>query len=60
MQEIMEQLPADTEPHKQSHYLKGAILGTLGFCTGWAVDDRGVGPEWIEVVEVDLFRQLDV
>lgn len=34
--------------------MKGAALGTLGFCTRWAVDDRGMGPEWIEVVEIDL------
>ncbi|MEJ2704481.1 MAG: metallophosphoesterase [Sedimentisphaerales bacterium] len=53
----MELLSVDTKPHKQSHYLKGAILGTLGFCTRWAVDDRGVGPEWIEVVEIDLHLQ---
>jgi len=40
--------------NKQSHYLKGVTLGTLGFCTRWAVDANGVGPEWIEVVEIDL------
>jgi len=34
--------------------LKGAALGTLGFCTRWAVDAHGIGPEWIEVVEIDL------
>lgn len=37
-----------------SHYLKGVTLGTLGFCTRWAVDADGTGPEWIEVVEIDL------
>jgi len=26
----------------------------LGFCTSWAIDHRGDGPEWLEVVEVDL------
>ena len=36
------------------HYLKGALLGSLGFCTRWAVDAHGIGPEWIEVVDVDL------
>ncbi|MBL7189085.1 MAG: metallophosphoesterase [Phycisphaerae bacterium] len=36
------------------HYLKGAALGLLGICTRWAIDANGVGPEWIEVVEVDL------
>jgi predicted MPP superfamily phosphohydrolase len=35
-------------------YIKGASLGTLGFCTSWAIDHKGCGPEWVEVVEVDL------
>jgi predicted MPP superfamily phosphohydrolase len=35
-------------------YLKGAFLGTMGFCTSWAVDNEGDGLEWIEVVEVSL------
>jgi len=39
------------------HYLKGAFLGSLGFCTRWAVDAHGIGPEWIEVVDVDLHLQ---
>ncbi len=39
------------------HYLKGVALGTLGFCTRWAVDAHGIGPEWIEVVEIDLHLQ---
>ena len=38
----------------EKNYLKGAALGTLGFCTSWAVDKHGTGPEWVEVVEVDL------
>lgn len=53
----MRRISPNTEPHKQSHYLKGTILGTLGFCTRWAVDAQGVGPEWIEVVEIDLRLQ---
>ena len=32
----------------------GVTLGQLGFCTSWAVDADGDGPEWVEVVEVDL------
>jgi len=36
------------------HYLKGAALGSLGICTRWAIDANGLGPEWTEVVEVDL------
>jgi predicted MPP superfamily phosphohydrolase len=42
---------------KRKHYLKGATLGALGFCTSWAVDVQGIGPEWIEVVEIDLHLQ---
>jgi predicted MPP superfamily phosphohydrolase len=53
----MKRISTDEKPHKQAHYLKGAILGTLGFCTRWAVDIRGLGPEWIEVVEIDLHLQ---
>jgi predicted MPP superfamily phosphohydrolase len=37
--------------------LKGAALGALGFCTRWAVDAQGTGPEWLEVVEIDLHLQ---
>ena len=53
----MRQISIDAEPHKLNHYLKGAILGTLGFCTRWAVDVQGLGPEWIEVSEIDLHLQ---
>ena len=55
--ENMSLIPSDTKSHKLGHYLKGTILGTLGFCTRWAVDVQGVGPEWIEVVEIDLRLQ---
>ncbi len=41
----------------RAHYLKGAALGTLGFCTRWAVDAHGIGPEWIEVTQIDLHLQ---
>jgi len=54
MLEKMTQISGAARPHKRGHYLKGAILGTLGFCTRWAVDAQGVGPEWIEVVQIDL------
>ena len=43
--------------NNRMHYLKGVTLGTLGLCTRWAVDAQGVGPEWIEVVEIDLHLQ---
>lgn len=35
-------------------FVKGVMLGTLGFCTGAAVDALGIEPEWIEVVNHDL------
>jgi len=54
MRENMRPISGAAKPHKRGHYLKGAILGTLGFCTRWAVDVQGVGPEWIEVIEIDL------
>jgi uncharacterized protein len=50
----MRRTSAGAKSQKRIHYLKGAILGTLGFCTRWAVDAQGAGPEWIEVVPVDL------
>ena len=50
----MKLISAGTESHKKDNYLKGSILGTLGFCTRWAVDSQGSGPEWIEVVNIDL------
>ncbi len=34
--------------------MKGAALGSLGFCTRWAIDATGLAPEWTEVVETDL------
>ncbi len=39
---------------RQALYYKGIALGTLGFCTRWAVNVHGSGPEWVEVVNVDL------
>lgn len=50
----MRRIGDDAESYKSRDYLKGAILGTLGFCTRWAVDAQGNGPEWIEIVEIDL------
>jgi len=38
----------------KTRYIKGAIFGTLGFCTSWAVSAKGYGREWIEVIELDL------
>ncbi|MBN1804791.1 MAG: metallophosphoesterase [Sedimentisphaerales bacterium] len=53
----MKQTSGDRVSNKRIHYLKGVTLGTLGLCTRWAVDADGVGPEWVEVVEIDLHLQ---
>ena len=50
----MKRISANAKSHMKRHFLKGAILGSLGFCTRWAVDVHGIGHEWIEVVEIDL------
>jgi predicted MPP superfamily phosphohydrolase len=53
---VTQPLGGKASAHRR-HYLKGAALGTLGFCTRWAVDVHGIGPEWIEVTEIDLHLQ---
>jgi predicted MPP superfamily phosphohydrolase len=35
-------------------FIKGLALGTLGFCTSFAVGSDGLALEWLEVVELDL------
>jgi len=30
-------------------YLKGVTFGALGFCTSWAIEHQGRGPEWVEL-----------
>jgi len=47
-------MPPGRTLRRRRRHLTGATLGTLGFCTRWAVDAGGIGPEWIEVVEIDL------
>lgn len=54
MRKYIRRISGDAESIKRRHYLKGSALGALGFCTRWAVDADGTGPEWIEVVEIDL------
>ena len=53
----VERISGGRVSNNRMHYLKGVTLGTLGLCTRWAVDAHGVGPEWIEVVEIDLHLQ---
>ncbi|MDO8302261.1 MAG: metallophosphoesterase [Sedimentisphaerales bacterium] len=38
----------------KTRFIKGLAMGTLGFCTSFAVDGSGFGREWLEVVELDL------
>jgi predicted MPP superfamily phosphohydrolase len=38
----------------RTRFLRGLALGSLGFCTAWAVDELGRGPEWLEIVELEL------
>jgi len=54
MRKDIRRISGGEESIKRGHYLKGATLGALGFCTRWAVDADGIGPEWLEVVEIDL------
>jgi predicted MPP superfamily phosphohydrolase len=54
MRKYIRRISGDGESIKRVRYLKGLTLGSLGFCTRWAVDAHGTGPEWLEVVEVDL------
>ncbi len=35
-------------------HIKGAALGTLGFCTSWAVDTHGIGSQWIQLNYIDI------
>lgn len=57
MRKDIRQISGGAESNNRMHYFKGATLGTLGFCTRWAVDSHGIGQEWIEVVEIDLHLQ---
>lgn len=57
MNKEVKQIPGNRISNNRAHYFKGVTLGTLGFCTRWAVDAHGIGPEWIEVVEIDLHLQ---
>lgn len=57
MRKDIRQISGGAESDNRMRYFKGATLGTLGFCTRWAVDSHGIGQEWIEVVEIDLHLQ---
>lgn len=35
-------------------HFRGIAFGTLGFCTRSAICKRGIGPEWIEVVNIEI------
>jgi predicted MPP superfamily phosphohydrolase len=57
MNKVVKPIPGGRVPNNRSNYLKGVTLGTLGFCSRWAIDANGIGPEWIEIVEIDLHLQ---
>ena len=38
----------------KGRHVSGKAIGTLGFCTSWAVDVRGKAPEWLEVTQLNL------
>jgi hypothetical protein len=40
--------------YSNSSYIKGLALGTIGFCSRWAVAGRGHRKEWMEVNELEL------
>lgn len=43
--------------NNRRHFIKGVVLGTMGFCTSRAVCAAGSSREWLEVVELDLPRR---
>lgn len=57
MRKVIGQIPRHRELINRGCYLKGATLGTLGFCTRSAVDVEGLRPEWIEVIKTELNLQ---
>ena len=57
MRKYIRQIPGHKELINRGLYFKSAALGTLGFCTRWAVDVHGLRHEWIEVTEIDLNLQ---
>lgn len=38
----------------RARHLKGVALGKLGFCTHSAICKKGTGPEWLEIVNIDI------
>jgi predicted MPP superfamily phosphohydrolase len=54
MRKDIRQIPPHRKLIHRGLHLKASALGTLGFCTRWAVDTHGLRPEWIELVEINL------
>ena len=44
------------KPKLRDHarHLRGVAMGKLGFCTRSAICKKGTGPEWLEVVNIDM------
>lgn len=54
MRKVIERIQRHKELLNHGSYLKGAALGTLGFCIRSAVGADGLRPQWLEVTEIDL------
>ena len=39
---------------RNGRHISGAAIGMLGFCTSMAIDRHGHGPEWIEIVQIEI------
>ena len=50
----MQLLGQKTKLADHARHIKGVTFGKLGFCTPHAICEKGVGPEWIEVVNIDV------
>lgn len=37
-----------------TRHIKGVTFGKMGFCTSSAVCAKGIGPEWIEVINIEM------
>ena len=54
MRKVIERIQRHKELLNRGAYLKGAALGTIGFCIRSAVGSDGLRPQWLEVTEIDL------
>jgi len=57
MRKVIRRVLKNTELIDRGRYVKGAALGTLGFCTRSAAHIEEFRPQWLEVTETDLHLQ---